>query len=829
EVFTSPLSYGVQPFTVSRAQRTNRITLEVPELVRPGTPLTIGYHSQSPGKIVIFAVDEGILQVAQYQTPDPLGHFFRKRALQVTTSQILDQILPEYRLASEMAAPGGGEDADAIGKNLNPFRRKRDKPVAYWSGIIDVDSTPRELRYEVPDYFAGTLRVMAVAVSDATLGASEQRLLARGPFVLTPNVPTFAAPGDTFTVSVTVANGVEESGKEAKVDIDLATSSHLEVVGAASQSLPIGEGREQTTTFQVKAKEQLGSGRLTFAAKLGKESSSRSIELSVRPPVPFMTSVNSGHLTDDKVEVPAPRVMFPQFRTREVAASTLPLGLARGLVSYLNSYPYGCTEQLVSQAFPAIVLRDRPEFGYSPAKVESNLQGALRILRARQNADGAFGFWAANSHVSDMQSAYAVHFLTEAKERGLAVPDDLLENALRYMTTLAGRDPDNLAEARASSYAIYLLTRNGTVTTRYLDGLRKRLDAMAKEQWHHDLSGLLLAATYRMLKLERDADKLLAGVRFGEAQQVDYATMYDGLVRDALFLNLLARHFPERLPKVEGDDLLQIAKPIMQGNFNTLSSAYTILALDAYAGAVGTPQQAQLKFEALLAKEKLQPLAVPAGLFPQVALGDEARGVRISVEGKKPLFYQLTEAGFDRQPPQQAIKQRLEVQREYRNSNGDVVSKAALGEELEVHVKVRAVGNEYLSNIAVVDLLPGGFEPVLERIAANTASEQEGYEGEEYDAEGDYEEGDYEEGDYEEGEGYEEPVNNGDWTPDYVDLREDRVVIFGSVGPEVQEFVYRMRATNRGRFEVPPPFAEAMYDRTVQARGTMSTIEISAP
>ncbi|HEY0720426.1 MAG TPA: alpha-2-macroglobulin family protein, partial [Gammaproteobacteria bacterium] len=382
------------------------------------------------------------------------------------------------------------------------------------------------------------------------------------------------------------------------------------------------------------------------------------------------------------------------------------------------------------------------------------------------------------------------------------------------------------------SYAIYLLTRNGTVTTRYLDGLRKRLDEMAKEQWHHDLSGLLLAATYRMLKLERDADKLLAGVRFGEAQQVDYATLYDGLVRDALFLNLLARHFPERLPKVEGDDLMQLAKPIMQGNYNTLSSAYTILALDAYAGAVGTPQQAQLKFEALLAKEKLQPLTVPAGLFPQVALGDEARGVRISVEGKQPLFYQLTEAGFDRQPPQQAIKQRLEVQREYRNSNGDVVSKAALGEVLEVHVKVRAVGNEYLSNVAVVDLLPGGFEPVLERITT-TASAADG-DGE-YEGDG-YEEGDgSEEGDgYEEADAYDEgndspPVNQGDWVPDYVDLREDRVVIFGSVGPSVQEFVYRMRATNRGRFEVPPPFAEAMYDRTVQARGTLNTIEISAP
>ena len=148
-----------------------------------------------PTKVAVFAVDEGILRVAGYKTPDPLGFFFQKRALSVRTSQILDLILPEFERLTGGSAPGGDAEA-AIGANLNPFRRKQQKPVAYWSGIVEAGPAGRELVYEVPDSFNGTLRVMAVAVAPDALGASDRRSVVRGDFVISPNVPTFLAPGD---------------------------------------------------------------------------------------------------------------------------------------------------------------------------------------------------------------------------------------------------------------------------------------------------------------------------------------------------------------------------------------------------------------------------------------------------------------------------------------------------------------------------------------------------------------------------------------------------------------------------------------------------------
>lgn len=228
EIFMSPLSYGVMPFFVSREKRAIAIDLDTPDLGRPGEPFHIRYKGSRTGKAVIFAVDEGILQVAKYQTPDPLGYFFRKRALEVQTAQILDLILPEAALIRQLFATGGDEYArEAIGKNLNPFKRKRDKPVVFWSGIVDIGAEFKELVYRVPDYFNGTLRVMAVAVSSDAVGAAQKKSPVRGHFVLSPNVPTFVAPGDRFIVTTSVANNVEGSGKNAKIRLDLAASRPL--------------------------------------------------------------------------------------------------------------------------------------------------------------------------------------------------------------------------------------------------------------------------------------------------------------------------------------------------------------------------------------------------------------------------------------------------------------------------------------------------------------------------------------------------------------------------------------------------------------------------
>lgn len=839
DVFMSPLSYGVVPFTLSKERRTAKVTVQTADLMKPGDTMRIKYAIDRPGKIVVFAVDEGILQVAKYSTPEPLKYFFQKRALEVKTAQILDLLLPEFERVVHGASAAGGDGENAALRSMNPFKRRRDKPVAYWSGIIDADTKERELKYQIPDYFNGKLRVMAVAVAPDAVGVYSKGALVRGDFVLNPNVPTFVAPGDEFEVSVTVANNIIGAGKDAAVNLELKASQHVRVIGESKVALQITEMREVTTVFKLKATELLGSASLTFVASHGNKSGKFTTDLSVRPAAAYMTTTAVGHVLNGQTVVPTGRKMFEQFRVNRAGFSSLPLGLAHGLKQYLEKFPHGCTEQIVSQTMPALVLGTRPEFGITPEAAGQAIQKTLATLGARQSDKGGFGLWANASQVSDHASVYATHFLIEAKDRGAAVSPDVLKSALSYLHELASRETETLEGERLRAYAVYVLTRSGVVTSQYVSTVQKTLENAHAAEFPRDLAATYLAATYKLLKQERKANALISKQRLGELPDAmtNYEYFYDPLTRDAQLLFMLARHFPERLAKQDGDAILHIVKPIAENRYNTLSSAYTILALDAYATAATSTAEGAFAITEIAAGGQQKALTLPQGLFPVVNFSTEASKLMLASSGPLRGFYQVTQAGYDLTPPTAELKQKIEVLRELVGSNGKPLTETLLGEEIEVHLKLRALGKETLWNVAVVDLLPGGFEVVIlpptvddeesEKKSSHDEGDGEGEGGNhESEGEGDSDHGS-DEGDH--GGGGESnlhptPVGlpfvkaGSTWTPEYGDVREDRVVFYGAIDGEVKELVYRIKSTNVGSYVVPALQAEGMYDRSVLGR-----------
>jgi uncharacterized protein YfaS (alpha-2-macroglobulin family) len=460
------------------------------------------------------------------------------------------------------------------------------------------------------------------------------------------------------------------------------------------------------------------------------------------------------------------------------------------------------------------------------------------MLRSRQNGEGAFGMWAGNGVTSDFATLYALQFLTEARERGYPVPQDLLGRGLTWARGLASGTEGRGGQVRLRAYAFYLLARNGQVMTRELAALRETLDARTSAAWTKDLTAIYLAATYALLKQEGPAARLIDGVRLGEAQAPDYPRFYDGLIRDAQLLDVLARHFPGRLGALPPDAIDAVSRPIAAGSFNTLSAAYAILALDAYAQAAGAgARQVDASVAELLAEGKARPLVLPGGLFPRVPFGADARGLRVASTGELPIFWQAVEAGFDATVPATEVKSQLEIFRELRGRDGKVITSAKLGDELEVHVRIRSLG-PWHSNVAVVDLLPGGFEPILEERTVIPGGPAGGDTG---DGPGDEQSGDEAEGDPGASTSGRPPpihatpatvgalpigLETSTWRPEYADVREDRVVLYGLVGPEAREFVYRIKATNRGTFTTPPPYAESMYDRAVRARGLPGQVKV---
>lgn len=846
EIFMSPLSFGVVPFSVNMDARRNGITVESPSLVKPGDTITFHVTSTTPTRAVVFAVDEGILQVARYKLGDPLQYFFRKRMLEVSTSQILDLIIPDFQKLMAMAAPGGDADG-AIGRQLNPFRRKRDKPVAYWSGIVDIDGS-RDLTYKVPDYFNGKLRVMAVSVSPEKIGTFEGATTVRGDFVLSPNVPTTLAPGDEAEISVGVANNLTGlGGKEVPVVVNLKLGPQLQIVGDAAKTLNLGEMREGVAVFRVRATDKLGSGNMSFTAGYNGKSAKQSVDLSVRPASPMRTDLLFGRVdAHSRSDVTGLRDMHDEYAKRDAAFSTVPVVLARGLAAYLVDFPHYCTEQVISAAMPALILGHHPEFGdIKPARMVDDatppadpVAALFDTLRARQNGQGGFGLWTATPDTHTFATDYAVHYLLEASDRGVAVPRDMLTSADNALRQIAADDTgDSLVEMRQRAYAIYLLTRQGNVTTNDLASVQRRLQEVYPKEWKTDLAAAWLAASYQLLHQDRLAGDLMAGPRKILARNpvdepYEYFDYYDAPIRDASVLYLLSKHFPEQARALPPETIENLVRPLGKGHYNTLSSGMIILALDAWAKDAGG-DIARLSIGAVAANGAVTPIGAPKGSLVDAHWSAGTQRLRLVNDADATAWYGVAQTGFDRKPSTETRKDGLEITRSYTDTKGKAVDNVSTGDEIDVHVRVRATKDDSVADIAIVDLLPGGFEPVLDTsppadTASAPSSDEAGSGSGSVSGEG--EEGDAADGEGDDTPAWRSPIGNPEstWKPEYADVREDRVVVYGYASRDVQEFVYRIKATNAGKFVIPPALVESLYDRGVQARapgGGMITVE----
>ncbi|MBS0584563.1 MAG: alpha-2-macroglobulin [Proteobacteria bacterium] len=832
EIFMSPLSYGVVPFSVNRDARRDVTRIDVPSLVKPGDVLKIKVDVAQSSRIAVFAVDEGILQVARYKLGDPLDFFFRKRMLEVKTSQILDLILPEFSKLVAMAAPGGDAD-ELLARHLNPFKKKRKEPVAWWSGIVDIKDS-REFTWNVPDDFNGKLRVMAVAVRADKIGIAQNTATVRGDFVLSPNVPNMVAPGDEFEVSVGVANNLTGlGGKDVPIRLAFAPTAGLEVIGAAEQTVTLGEMKEGVVVYKLRAKDTLGPAKLEFRASYNDKFAKIGTEVSVRPASAYRSDLAVGDLDKGSAEVKDLRQVFDAFAKRNVSASYTPLVLAQGLSAYLADFPHRCTEQLISQGVPSLVFAAHPEYGSlavdangKPVKPASDpLQGLFAVMHTRQNNEGGFGLWTSTPQSHRFASVYAMQFLIEAKERGQRLPGDMLDSGERYLMQLAADESDgSLDGLRERAFAVYLLTRQGTVTTNYLAAVQKRLDDRHTKVWRDDLAAGYIAASLNLLKQDREADALIAGPQaeltrstIENAYRFQPYSYYGPLVRDAGILYLLAKHFPERAKALPPAAVANLLRPVQRGWYNTLSSAMTTLALDAYGAQAGADK---LALDALFKDGTMKPLTQQPGALVRAAFDAAATGLRIDNGADAHAWYAVTVAGYDRAPPQTELKQGLEIIREFTDTDGKMVTSATLGQEIDVHLKIRATEVDTIGNVAIVDLLPGGFEVVQNPPPAPAEDANAG------DANAN--------GADQSSAAAQQPawhspigVSGSNWALEYADVREDRVVLYGTASRSVNEFVYRIRAMNAGTFVVPPAYGESMYDRTVQARSLGTKIEVT--
>lgn len=805
EIFMSPLSFGVQPFRVSHEAFNAGITLASPDVMKPGENLAVHVKTTSPQNVVVFAIDEGILQVARYRLKDPLDYFFRKRALEVKSTQILDLILPEFSKMMALTAAPGGDAGEGIDLHLNPFKRKRDEPVAYWSGITAVDGDA-VFNYQVPDYFNGKIRVMAVSVSPDRIGHTQSSTTVRDDFVLTPNIPAMVSPGDEFDVSLGIANNLTGlNGEAVPLDVTVSADPALEITGSSHEQITPGEKKETVLSFRLKANALPGTADITFRVTSGDKSAVRTQNLSVRPASAYRTRSSLGRMDGKQQRVTALRQMFDNYAKRDARVSYSPMVMSEALSQYLDNYPYNCSEQITSRAIPLLFSQRNPEIStlQSQTEIRKQLQQTMTTLLTRQNGQGGIGEWQAMPETDPFVTLYVVQFLLEAQDAGYPVQESLLGSANIYLKKVAANPMLNTQDdLRMRAFAVYLLTRQGEVTTGLLAEVQTQMQSSYPDSWQDDPGALYLAASYKMLKMDKQADMMLAPT--WKALNTAYNKAWwtrsylDPLVQDSTRLYLIVRHFPEKVSAIPPQLLENMVLRFKDERYTTYSAAMSILAMEYYSRHMqqSGAQAGELTISVLKGTEAPEVISVMKNASATGKFSDGVSEIRFDNPSDNPAWYVVTESGFDRTPPQAAVAKGLEISRDYLNEKGEVITSAAQGEKVYVRLHIRANAKQGLNNIVVADLLPGGFEVVRQDPEAADSLQLSQL-----------------------------PFSSGRrWVPDFSDAREDRVLIYGSAAADSQEFIYQIKPVNTGRFIIPPAFGEAMYDREIQAQSAAAGV-----
>ncbi len=782
DVFTTPYAYAVAPFRADIGPRTIDVSLTAPEIAR-GDRMTVQYKTNKNARLMIFAVDAGILQVAKYKIPNPLGHFFQKSALQVETFQILSLLLPEYKILREFAKTGGGDyengAMDGGAPLTNPFARKTNMPVAFYSGIINTNAGQiGEISFDIPEYFNGALRIFAVAANDSAMGATNTETLVQRPVIISVAAPLAVAPNDTFDVGASITNMTPDS-ENARAVIAATTDGRLKIVGDAGTEMEIPENTEKLWTTGVRADDAPGNAEITLQVALknasGTELAARSATatMSIRPITAFETKIKTGLMTSKSLKIKDFRAdLYPAFASRRIFVSNNAAALIKPMFEYLAHYDYPCTEQLVSRMTPYVLAPADEILGTTFDESAKKIADVLAKLKNRQNSDGSFELWASRNTTRNNESnanaayitAYVAQFMSMARDAGFAVPDVMNSRAVDFLRTYVGTKINDDADARAHAFAIYVITRNGYITTGYIDQFEEYASKNLKN-WESGIMGAYIAASYKMLKQNDRAEHLIAKYRPTADNRFEYVSMFDNNVaNDAIYAYLRTHYFNA----VDPARMTRVMEYINDGDYTSFTSAAVIMGL---AGGTGN-NDAGVSVLADGAE-------IPGGLISDAFVADipdDATTLEIKCEKcntDKGVFYTVIQQGF----PRRAVEASngIEITREYYDRDGRRITGAEIGDAITVKIFARSLRADNIASVVITDLLPGGFE--AEDVSGNM---------------------------------------------DFHEIREDRVLVYTDLDRRGTTITYTARPTVAGRFHVPPVRAASMYNPQINATGPVN-------
>ncbi|MBK8952464.1 MAG: hypothetical protein IPM85_09425 [Chitinophagaceae bacterium] len=493
EVSDIPLTvaHGFKNVTVEEKSRKINVEVQSQKTVRSKTHQKVTVKAAPGSYVTLSAVDNGVLQISDFKTPDPYDYFYQKKALQVSAFDLYPLLFAEVRAKLSSTGGDGGLEME---KRVNPMPAKRIKVVSYWSGIKKANSSGvAEFEFDVPQ-FSGELRLMAVSYKGQSFGAGANTMTVADPIVISTALPRFLSPGDTVNVPVTLTNTTE---KAATVTASIGVEGPVKILGSPNKSVSLAARSEGRATFRVVADPTINVGKVTVMVNGMGEKFTDATEISVRPPSTLQKVTGSGSVAGgntQKVNIGLGDFM-PGSVNYSLVVGRSPVVELGDQLKYLVQYPYGCTEQTISSAFPQIYYGDLADLmmlnkQQNRVNANTNIIEAIRKIKMRQLYNGAVTLWDGEGREDWWTTIYAAHFLLEAKKAGFDVDNSLLETMLNYInnkmknketiTYFFNRDQNKKIAPKEVAYGLYVLALAG----------RNNVPAMNYYKGQHNAAGI---------------------------------------------------------------------------------------------------------------------------------------------------------------------------------------------------------------------------------------------------------------------------------------------------------------------------------------------------
>ena len=790
--------YGIAPVFVTNRQTVLQPQIQMPEVLRPETDfnVTVSEKSGKPMTYTLAIVDDGLLDLTNFKTPDPWNEFYSREALGIRTWDMYDNVLGASAGAySSLFSVGGDATLKPADAKANRFN-----PVVKFIGPFYLEKGRQQTHTLKLPMYVGSVRAMVVAGQDGAYGNAEKTAFVRTPLMLLSTLPRVLSIQEEITVPVNVF-AMEKQVKNVTVSLQ-ASGGGVQIEGSHQQSLTFNRPGDQLVFFTLKTGNKTGKATIKLTASGGGQQTKETIEIEVRNPNPIVTLRSSEWIeTGQNKELSYQLGSLSANNQIKLEVSRIPSVDISRRFDFLYNYQHHCTEQLTSKALPLLFIAQFKTIDTREAeKIKANVQEAIRQIYARQLPNGGFVYWPGNAVADEWISSYTGMFLTLAQEKGYAVHANVLNKWKRFQRAAAQnwrmpQEANNWQQWQSElqqAFRLYTLALAGAPEYGAMNRMKEQPGLSIQAKWR-------LAAAYALTGKMKPAEELVYNA---ETTVIPYSSMnqiYGSSDRDeAMILETLL------LMNRERDALQQakvVSKNLSQENwFSTQSTAFALMAM----GRLAEKLSGSLDFTwTWNGKQQPAVKSAKAVFEKEISTSPKSGTVAVKNQGKGALSVDLitrTQLLNDTLP---AISDNLRMDIRYASMDGKPMSVNDIrqGTDFTAIASIsNTSGTTDYTNLALTHIIPSGWEVYNERMTVPEAEPQETT-----DSSGNV---------------------SGQYT--YQDIRDDRVLTYFNLRRgETKIFTIRLQATYAGNFILPAVQCEAMYDVNVQARSKAGRTTVS--